>query len=759
MRRLFASLQTLYRRKALLYNLLLIIALCLAITLVLIEFVYIGVTRDLLVQTLHDATVNVLFELSETKHALDESMISTSYLIYNNHEFGRLSRERSLSGYYSLNTCAQLVNQFLYANPYFKSIAMYLPNSGRMITTDYGVYMDAAEYFDQEIIRFYQDEAAIRTIERRTLTPRYNNQTFASMEVKTIMVKLYMDTRSAGICTAVLTINADYQQAYYNMTRGQSAESGKHFFILYQDETLFSTTDSDLLTDELLARIAAAGGQSISFRSAGHTWMVTSFSDDQHQYIAMTPTDSLDRSVGHMTRLTLFSCGLIFVICLAVAAFFSRKTIRPIERAVLALEDQGNLTFLLRQPSDIAQTISRIGAYTNQLHEQLYSSLPLMREDFLRDITQSQPSLDASSDELLSMLELDFLKSGLSLAIMDIDRASEPVSTLAESVLVAQSIQTLARSWLVGNGCRFDAYAYDADTTVIVIDASQTSPRDYLELFDGLKQHVREVAGVTASFVVCEDIDTLLTLHASFRRCQELRSYRRLYRKGYVLTCKKESAESRVRLSDYPIECENRLITAIVNTDLHEAIIQLDALLGSIAHMQSILFLQNFINNFIVRLANILRLAKKDPNEILGSTKVNSLFRTEHYLDDVRERLMTIIEITIEQLTEASPNKAQHYYEKIQAYIGAHYMRDISLTDIGGHLGISPNYVNTIIRSCADMTFVQLLTRRRIDAACDLLKNSRLSVGEISEQIGFSSTRYFIQVFKKHVGTTPGQYR
>jgi len=40
-----------------------------------------------------------------------------------------------------------------------------------------------------------------------------------------------------------------------------------------------------------------------------------------------------------------------------------------------------------------------------------------------------------------------------------------------------------------------------------------------------------------------------------------------------------------------------------------------------------------------------------------------------------------------------------------------------------------------------------------------LLLNSNASVLEIAEQSGFSDTAYFNRVFKKMVGTSPGQYR
>lgn len=100
----------------------------------------------------------------------------------------------------------------------------------------------------------------------------------------------------------------------------------------------------------------------------------------------------------------------------------------------------------------------------------------------------------------------------------------------------------------------------------------------------------------------------------------------------------------------------------------------------------------------------------------------------------------------------------EQYYAGILAYIQEHYAEDLSLGDVSEHLSISKNYVNVVIRACADMTFVQLLTKIRIDTACDLLKTRNYTINEVSEKVGFNSPRYFIQVFKRQMGVTPGQF-
>ncbi|MFQ8730023.1 MAG: helix-turn-helix domain-containing protein [Enterocloster bolteae] len=51
------------------------------------------------------------------------------------------------------------------------------------------------------------------------------------------------------------------------------------------------------------------------------------------------------------------------------------------------------------------------------------------------------------------------------------------------------------------------------------------------------------------------------------------------------------------------------------------------------------------------------------------------------------------------------------------------------------------------------------LNSYRIEHAKTKLKDSNLSVNEISYSVGFQDARYFSKLFKKYVGITPKDYR
>ena len=60
---------------------------------------------------------------------------------------------------------------------------------------------------------------------------------------------------------------------------------------------------------------------------------------------------------------------------------------------------------------------------------------------------------------------------------------------------------------------------------------------------------------------------------------------------------------------------------------------------------------------------------------------------------------------------------------------------------------------------CYGCSAREVLMKKRLDLACQLLRYSDSSVTEIAEQIGFHSEKYFSVCFRRHFDMTPSKYR
>ncbi len=84
---------------------------------------------------------------------------------------------------------------------------------------------------------------------------------------------------------------------------------------------------------------------------------------------------------------------------------------------------------------------------------------------------------------------------------------------------------------------------------------------------------------------------------------------------------------------------------------------------------------------------------------------------------------------------------------------------DLSLASLSSLLNVSPNHLSVCIKKYAGEGFLNLLIRRRMEAARELLETTSLRVAEVAERCGYTDQHYFSYCFKKHFGASPNALR
>ena len=98
--------------------------------------------------------------------------------------------------------------------------------------------------------------------------------------------------------------------------------------------------------------------------------------------------------------------------------------------------------------------------------------------------------------------------------------------------------------------------------------------------------------------------------------------------------------------------------------------------------------------------------------------------------------------------------------EEAKKYIAQHFQEsDFSLNKIAVEIGISASYFSSIFKQKTGQSFVEYLTKMRIEKACELLKCTTLRTAEIGEQVGYHDPHYFSATFKKVMGQSPKDYK
>lgn len=96
---------------------------------------------------------------------------------------------------------------------------------------------------------------------------------------------------------------------------------------------------------------------------------------------------------------------------------------------------------------------------------------------------------------------------------------------------------------------------------------------------------------------------------------------------------------------------------------------------------------------------------------------------------------------------------------QIRDYLDEHYAEKLTLMTITHHFNISKSYLSKSFKYYFDSTPIDYLNNVRIARAKFLLRNTDLTNDEITRQIGVSDSAYFVNLFRKRIGITPGRFR
>jgi AraC-like DNA-binding protein len=96
---------------------------------------------------------------------------------------------------------------------------------------------------------------------------------------------------------------------------------------------------------------------------------------------------------------------------------------------------------------------------------------------------------------------------------------------------------------------------------------------------------------------------------------------------------------------------------------------------------------------------------------------------------------------------------------KIKLFIINNLDKQIQLSSLSEHLGISKSRTSFLLKRFFNQSFSQLVCEERIRRAKILLLGTDDSVSMIAEQVGINDEYYFNKVFKKIAGVPPGKFR
>ncbi|MFN8471156.1 MAG: substrate-binding domain-containing protein [Anaerolineae bacterium] len=96
---------------------------------------------------------------------------------------------------------------------------------------------------------------------------------------------------------------------------------------------------------------------------------------------------------------------------------------------------------------------------------------------------------------------------------------------------------------------------------------------------------------------------------------------------------------------------------------------------------------------------------------------------------------------------------------RAMAYIHEHYAESLTREDLAAYVGVSPRHLTRCFDEEVGIAPMAYLNRYRILQAKRLLRRGTKSIVAIASEVGFSTSAYFAEVFRREVGLSPREYQ
>lgn len=130
------------------------------------------------------------------------------------------------------------------------------------------------------------------------------------------------------------------------------------------------------------------------------------------------------------------------------------------------------------------------------------------------------------------------------------------------------------------------------------------------------------------------------------------------------------------------------------------------------------------------------------------------------HMELLRCWLTEILVHAVRATEERSQAKNQHdVTEQVVAYLHQNFVEPLSLESISKRFGYTPQYLSSLFHKQTGMTLQMYLQRLRIEEACRLMEQKSMSVAALAQAVGYTDTKHFSKVFRKHKSVSPREYK
>ena len=396
-----------------------------------------------------------------------------------------------------------------------------------------------------------------------------------------------------------------------------------------------------------------------------------------------------------------------------------------------------------------------------QVSQDYHKNANVIRSKALDCLVKCTRDVQVSLDELERM-GITFQAASYRVAVFDIDTYSEmyqmDMDKQQESALMAFVLFNVGDEIVVRE--KAGVVYQEGNNRVCIIFAGNRT-KEFSEsihrICHEIQKKVKEVIGLETSIGIGSWVRSPYELIYSYRLAAKAIDYRYLLGGNLLFDMEEKKTDNSIFL----MKDLETLTEAIKSGDrrlMEKTLGQIETEIKSalVEKSYACIYLQQVIR----AIGNTCQSLGEEPEKIIAQREALLKAVTEQRMFSQAAALVEkYAQEVFDALQELNSSNGQRQGMLAMDYIQKNYMDPcLSLNSICSYLNISTSYFSTIFKEMTGETFIEVLTRVRMEKAKELLENTTMKNYEIAEKVGFSDPHYFGISFKKITGKTPTEY-
>lgn len=385
----------------------------------------------------------------------------------------------------------------------------------------------------------------------------------------------------------------------------------------------------------------------------------------------------------------------------------------------------------------------------------------MIRSKTIEALVNCTRDVKESLDELEKMgINMD--ASSYRVAVFDMDLYSDlyqiDTEKRQESALMAFVLYNVSDE-IVNEKKAGVAYQEGSNRVCVVFMGNKTKEGSALirETCQEIKDKVKEVIGIEVSMGIGSWVRSPGELIFSHRMAEKAIQRRYLLGGNLLIDMEEDETDQIISIQDYLEQLKNAIKTGKKE--------EMDIILNEIeAEIRGALVDKSYACVYLQQVIRVIgnsvqSMVSDGADIIMEREKLLKAVTEQKCFQAAADLVRAYAQKMFEELTNYNSSAGQRQASLAMDYIRNNYMdTELSLNSICSYLNISTSYFSTIFKDITGETFVEALTRTRMEKAKEFLENTTLKNYEIAEKVGFSDPHYFGISFKKMTGKTPTEY-